>query len=144
MLKKVLPAFAAAALIGIGCASVNKALDKADADLDKANQTIAKADKVVNKAIKTASDAKTLALDKRLVVNRGDTLWGLSQAKLGTGFLWPLLCDRNSLTDCDLIEVGQVLRYPAQDALSQLTAEQKKAYLKRAYDAPDSAKATSK
>lgn len=119
----------------VGCAGANKALTKADqainqaADavdkaantVDNAAATAVRAANTVDKAAGTLEDAKARLASRAAVVDdlpryirhrvvRGDTLWGISRSNYRTGFLWPMVCQQNGIANCDLIEVGDVIR----------------------------------
>ena len=51
-------------------------------------------------------------MEGRCVVFRGDTLWDTSEAVYGSHYLWPVLCWKNQLKDCDKIFPGQILSFP--------------------------------
>lgn len=65
-----------------------------------------------------ASSAHTTATRPGdVVVEPGDTLWGLAEAAYGDGKQWPRLyeANRDRITDPDLIHPGQVLAVPGHD-----------------------------
>lgn len=71
----------------------------------------------------------------RVVVVKGDTLWDLSQRIYGDPFLWPLLCDRNGLKDCDSIEVGDILSFSPAELVPTMSDADRQAVLDKARNA---------
>ena len=45
-------------------------------------------------------------------VKKGDTLWGIAEAKFGNGFLWTKIASENKLANSSVIEIGQKLSLP--------------------------------
>lgn len=58
------------------------------------------------------------------VVKKGDSLWKIAEAKMGTGFKWTDLKKANNLKS-DSLEVGQKLQIPATSVLSGTTVSPK-------------------
>ena len=81
---------------------------------------IAKANKLANPNILlvgqklTLPGLKTMELKTEVTyqVKRGDTLFLLSQRFYGDGYLYPQVAKYNGITNPDLIEVDQVIKFP--------------------------------
>ena len=160
-------AFLAIVALTVSCATVDAKLDQADKAITDAENTVDRATDVVEKGIKTANRAvntvertknrvvdtgkdlknrvENLALAIRIVVKKGDTLWGIaSRAYSGTpqapagegGYLWPLICAQNKISDCHLIEVGDIISYLPADRLHTVPAAELAKYKQMAFDAP--------
>ncbi|MDH4027663.1 MAG: LysM peptidoglycan-binding domain-containing protein, partial [Nitrospirota bacterium] len=55
------------------------------------------------------------------IIQKGDTLWGISNAKLGDTFLWPRLWNFNPhISNPDLIYPGLKIRIPSREELMRL------------------------
>jgi nucleoid-associated protein YgaU len=48
------------------------------------------------------------------IVKKGDTLWSIAEAKIGSGYNYVDLAKANKLTNANLIEVGQKLTIPQE------------------------------
>ena len=53
-----------------------------------------------------------VVMEGRGVIFKEDTLWSISKTLYGDPFLWPVLCWKNQLRDCDKIFPGQIISYP--------------------------------
>lgn len=66
------------------------------------------------KTLKAGIDVQLSASEELLAtytVQKGDTLWGISQKFYGTGTKWKVIYDYNNLTS-EYVELGQVLKIP--------------------------------
>lgn len=138
-----------------GCASgdvkkVQDGLQAAGQALNEASKAVNTAAAVVNQAQafgqKVQGVADSVVHDQQVLVEKGDTLWGLAskayhglpQAPLGEGgYLWPLICERNSLENCNVIEPGQVIRLVPASALDTVPLQQVAWAIQAAYIAPN-------
>ena len=71
-----------------------------------------------------------------LVVENGDTLWALSGKLYGEPWLWPLLCDLNSIPDCHELEIGQIVKFISKDHSLYQNAHLLQSLRQRAFECP--------
>ena len=70
----------------------------------------------------TSAGTTEITLGSSYTVQPGDTLGTISSQAYGSTIYWSSICTANSLSDCNLIEVGDVLTIPSQaDAESYRT-----------------------
>ena len=62
----------------------------------------------------SAAAGKDIALGGSYTVQAGDTLGTISSQAYGSTVYWSSICTANSLSNCDIIEVGDVLTIPSQ------------------------------
>lgn len=162
MYKKKLLTLLAVGFLFSGCAAnqlldeVDKGLDNADKTLTEVEETLDKVEKLVTRVEHTGSRlenrgkaignrASQLVTHKRYLVQKGDTLWDIcSKAYKGSsytlegegGYLWPLVCAQNSITDCNLIEPGQIVRLVKPEDLANIASAELQKHLKTAIEAP--------
>ena len=73
-------------------------------------------------AASSSTSGTETSLGSTYTVKAGDTLGTISSQAYGTTEYWSSICTANSLSNCDLIEVGDVLTIPSQaDADSYLS-----------------------
>jgi len=154
----------AVAVLAVSCATIDKTLDEVDKGLEKAEETVErventidKVDNTVSRVAKTAnrvenktkelgSRVENIVKTKRHLVAKGDTLWGLasrlyrnSDARIPGGqggYLWPLICEQNGISNCHVIEIGDIIRYLPADRLSTVNNTDLRRHLQVAFDAP--------
>ena len=162
MKKKTLLALLAAGFLFSGCAAgkllddANKGLDKADSTLTQVEETLDKVEKLVtrvehagsrieNRGKAIGNRAAQLVTHKRYLVQSGDNLWDIcSKAYAGApqaldgdgGYLWPLVCEQNGITDCNLIKPGQIVRLVKPKDLANIASAELQKHLKTAIEAP--------
>ena len=68
----------------------------------------------VVKPVEEEKEVEKTDSDFRYTVQKGDTLWGISQKYLGQGVLWRKIYNYNRLTST-VIRVGQVLNIPRKE-----------------------------
>ncbi|MXX24724.1 MAG: LysM peptidoglycan-binding domain-containing protein [Caldilineaceae bacterium SB0668_bin_21] len=72
----------------------------------------------------SSTSGTEISLGSTYTVKAGDTLGTISSQAYGTTDYWSSICTANSLSNCDLIEVGDVLTIPSQaDADAYLAGE---------------------
>ncbi len=62
----------------------------------------------------SSADSTEISLGDSYTVKAGDTLGTISSQAYGSTIYWSSICTANSLSNCDLIEVGDVLTIPTQ------------------------------
>ena len=65
-------------------------------------------------AASTSAGGTEVSLGGTYTVKAGDTLGTISSQAYGSTIYWSSICTANSLSNCDLIEVGDVLTIPSQ------------------------------
>ena len=73
------------------------------------------------------------ATAKHVLVAKGNTLWSISAANYGTGFLWPLVCTQNGLANCNLITTGQTISVAPASVFNAYPASVLQGYKQTAY-----------
>jgi LysM repeat protein len=67
--------------------------------------------------------AQDTASGEEYIIQKGDTLWGISENKLEDNFLWPKLWDVNPhIANPDLIYPGEKIRIPSRESLMKEAA----------------------
>jgi len=67
--------------------------------------------------------AQDAASGEEYIIQKGDTLWGISGGKLDHNFLWPKLWDVNpQIANPDLIYPGEKIRIPSRETLMKEAA----------------------
>jgi nucleoid-associated protein YgaU len=133
--------------------NLNDVTQAITATTQAASQAVAAASTAVNTVVNTANqtvdavqnigaDAQRLKDRAALITHfanytvvKGDTLWRLSRTHYRTGFLWPMLCEQNGVTDCNRIVVGQTVRYALPEVLATYSAAELDVYRQTAYRA---------
>ena len=69
------------------------------------------------------AQAQDTASGEEYIIQKGDTLWGISENKLEDNFLWPKLWDVNpNIANPDLIYPGEKIRIPSRETLMKQAA----------------------
>lgn len=74
--------------------------------------TIPKVEKKEPGEISAASVEVKRPADSKYTVEKGDTLWSISEKVYGTGYRWSEIAQLNNLTNPDMIFSGNVLKLP--------------------------------